>query len=415
MLELTKSDARTVVPDDITTQWRERVGEIPGARELRFSSGMNIGGGSPISFRLTGNNYDALEKAADELKKKLTEYNGVYDIRNSFSSGAEEIQLSIRPEAEALGLTQSDLGRQVRQAFYGEEAQRIQRGKDEIRVMVRYPLTERRSIADLEQMYIRTPSGTEVPFFSVADVEVGTSYSTIVRENRKRAITVTADADLALIEPAKVIQEIRADFMPELVAKYSGVDFELEGASLEEQKLLKNILVASVIALFLIYALIAIPLHSYSQPIIIMSVIPFGLIGAIVGHIVFGKAVSMMSLFGLIALAGVVVNDSLIMMDFINKARQEGLNRFDAVIQSGTARFRAIILTSLTTAGGLLPIMLETSTQAQFVIPMAISMSFGIIFATVITLFLIPCLYLLLLDFKEWFGMGEEAEVVPSP
>jgi len=415
MLELTKSDARTVLPDDITTQWRERVGEIPGARELRFSSGMNIGGGSPISFRLTGNNYDALEKAADELKKKLTEYNGVFDIRNSFSSGAEEIQLSIRPEAEALGLTQSDLGRQVRQAFYGEEAQRIQRGKDEIRVMVRYPLTERRSIADLEQMYIRTPSGTEVPFFSVADVEVGTSYSTIVRENRKRAITVTADADLALIEPAKVIQEIRADFMPELVAKYSGVDFELEGASLEEQKLLKNILVASVIALFLIYALIAIPLHSYSQPIIIMSVIPFGLIGAIVGHIVFGKAVSMMSLFGLIALAGVVVNDSLIMMDFINKARQEGLNRFDAVIQSGTARFRAIILTSLTTAGGLLPIMLETSTQAQFVIPMAISMSFGIIFATVITLFLIPCLYLLLLDFKEWFGMGEEAEVVPSP
>jgi len=263
-------------------------------------------------------------------------------------------------------------------------------------------------------MYIRTPGGTEVPFFSVADVEVGTSYSTIVRENRKRAITVTADADLALIEPAKVIQEIRADFMPELVAKYSGVDFELEGASLEEQKLLKNILVASVIALFLIYALIAIPLHSYSQPIIIMSVIPFGLIGAIVGHIVFGKAVSMMSLFGLIALAGVVVNDSLIMMDFINKARQEGLNRFDAVIQSGTARFRAIILTSLTTAGGLLPIMLETSTQAQFVIPMAISMSFGIIFATVITLFLIPCLYLLLLDFKEWFGIGEEAEVVPS-
>ena len=422
MLELSKSDARTVVPDDITLMWRERVGEIPGARELRFSNGMNIGGGSPISFRLTGNNYDALEKAADELKQKLTDYDGVFDIRNSFNSGTEEIRLSIRPEAEALGLTQSDLGRQVRQAFFGEEAQRIQRGKDEIRVMVRYPLAERRSIADLEQMYIRTPSGTEVPFFSVADVEVGTSYSTIVRENRKRAITVTADADLALIEPGKVIEEIRSDFMPQLVAKYSGVDFELEGASLEEQKLIKNILVASVIALFLIYALIAIPLKSYSQPVLIMSVIPFGLIGAIVGHLVFDKAVSMMSLFGLIALAGVVVNDSLIMMDFINKARQQGLNRFDAVIQSGTARFRAIILTSLTTAGGLLPIMLETSTQAQFVIPMAISMSFGIIFATVITLFLIPCLYLLLLDFKEWFGIGDRvddaredhAKVVPS-
>jgi multidrug efflux pump subunit AcrB len=407
MLELTKSESRTILPDEITQLWRERVGDIPGARELRFSNGMNIGGGSPISFRLTGNNYDALEKAADELKAKLSEYNGVFDIRNSFSSGSEEIRLSIKPEAEALGLTQSDLGRQVRQAFYGEEAQRIQRGKDEIRVMVRYPLSERRSIADLEQMYIRTPSGTEVPFFSVADVEIGTSYSTIVRQDRKRAITVTADADLAVIEPGKLIQEIRTDYMPGLVSRYSGVDFELEGASLEEQKLIGNIIVAASIALFLIYALIAIPLRSYSQPLVIMSVIPFGLIGAIMGHLVFGKDVSMMSLFGLIALAGVVVNDSLIMIDFTNKARLAGMDRFEAVIQSGTQRFRAIILTSLTTAGGLLPIMTETSTQAQFVIPMAISMSFGIMFATVITLFLIPCLYLLLQDMKDYYGLGQ--------
>ncbi|MBT8449780.1 MAG: efflux RND transporter permease subunit, partial [Gammaproteobacteria bacterium] len=198
-----------------------------------------------------------------------------------------------------------------------------------------------------------------------------------------------------------------ADYMPELMSQFDGVKYELEGAGLETQKLIKNLTVATVIALFLIYALIAVPLHSYTQPLVIMSVIPFGLIGAIVGHLVFDKAVSMMSLFGLIALAGVVVNDSLIMMDFINKARQSGLDRFRAVIQSGTERFRAIILTSLTTAGGLLPIMLETSTQAQFVIPMAISMSFGIIFATVITLFLVPCLYLLLQDFKEWLGYGD--------
>lgn len=406
-LELTKSESRTVDPDEITQLWRERVGEIPGARELRFSNGMNIGGGSPISFRLTGNNYEALESAAKEVQEKLSEFNGVFDIRNSFNSGTEEIRLRIKPEAEALGLTQSALGRQVRQAFYGEEAQRIQRGKDEIRVMVRYPLEQRRSIADLEEMYIRTPAGNEVPFYSVADVEIGKSYSTIIREDRKRAITVTADADLAVVEPGKVISEIRDDFMPELISRYSGVNYELQGASLEEQKLIQNIMVASLIALFMIYALIAVPLHSYTQPMVIMSVIPFGLIGAIIGHLVFGKAISMMSLFGLIALAGVVVNDSLIMMDFINKARQEGLNRVDAVTRSGTERFRAIILTSLTTAGGLLPIMTETSTQAQFVIPMAISMSFGIIFATVITLFLIPCLYLLLQDFKDWLGFGE--------
>ncbi len=413
-LELTKSEGRTILPDEINQLWRERVGEIPGARELRFSSGQGIGGGSPISFRLTGNNYNALEQAADELKEKLTEYNGVFDIRNSFSTGSEEIRLSIKPEAQALGLSQSDLGRQVRQAFFGEEAQRIQRGKDEIRVMVRYPLAERRSVADLEQMYIRTPNGNQVPFYSVADVEVGKSYSTIVRENRKRAITVTADADLAQIEPGKVIQEIRNDFMPQLTSKYSGVDYELQGASLEQQKLLQNIAVASFIALFLIYALIAVPLHSYSQPLIIMSVIPFGLIGAIIGHVLLGEAVSMMSMFGLIALAGVVVNDSLIMMDFINKSREAGLSRFDSVVQSGTQRFRAILLTSLTTAGGLLPIMMETSLQAQFVIPMAISMAFGILFATVITLFLVPCLYLLLLDLKEWFGIGSVGDDLES-
>jgi len=406
-LELTKSEARDIFPDEITKLWRERVGEIPGAKELRFSNGMNIGGGAPISFRLTGNNYEALEQAADQLKTKLTEYDGVYDIQNSFNSGTEEIRLSIKPEAEALGLTQTDLGRQVRQAFYGEEAQRIQRGKDEIRVMVRYPLSERRSINDLEQMYIRTPSGTEVPFYSVADVEIGKSYSTIIREDRKRAITVSAEADLAVVEPAKVLNEIRTDYMPQLMSQYSGISFELEGASLEEQKLISNLLIATAIAMFLIYALIAIPLHSYTQPLVIMSVIPFGLIGAIMGHLILGEAISMMSLFGLIALAGVVVNDSLIMMDFINRGRASGLDRFQAVIQSGTERFRAIILTSLTTAGGLLPIMLETSTQAQFVIPMAISMSFGILFATVITLFLIPCLYLLVQDFKEWLGYGD--------
>ena len=208
--------------------------------------------------------------------------------------------------------------------------------------------------------------------------------------------------------------------MPQLLAKYSGVDFELQGASLEEQKLIRNISVASLIALFLIYALIAIPLHSYSQPLIIMSVIPFGLIGAAIGHILLGKAISMFSLFGFIALAGVEVNDSLIIIDFINKAREAGLSRVESVVQSGTQRFRAILLTSLTTAGGLLPIMTETSTQAQFVIPMAISMAFGILFATVITLFLVPCLYLLLLDFKEYFGIGsvnddiDEVDLKPS-
>ncbi|MCP4272691.1 MAG: efflux RND transporter permease subunit [Gammaproteobacteria bacterium] len=415
-LELTKAENRVILPDEITNKWRTKIGDIPGVKDIDFSSGMHMGGGPPISFQLYGENFESLEAAATELEKKLSEYDGVFDIRNTFSSGSQEIQLAIKPEAEALGLTQSDLGRQVRQAFYGEEAQRMQRGKDEIRVMVRYPREERRSIADLENMRIRTPAGDEVPFFSVADIKIGQGYSTIFRENRQRSITVSADADPLIVEPGVIMKEIKSEYLPEMLKQYSGVNYKLQGASLEEQKLIKNIVNASMIAMFLIFALIAIPLHSYTQPLVIMSVIPFGLVGAVLGHVIMGEAISMMSLFGLIALAGVVVNDSLIMVDFINKAREEGLNRVDAVIQSGTQRFRAILLTSLTTAFGLMPIMMEKSLQAQFVIPMAISMSFGIIFATVITLFLIPSLYLLLEDFTAWTGrvkrflLGQEQE-----
>jgi multidrug efflux pump subunit AcrB len=287
----------------------------------------------------------------------------------------------------------------VRQAFYGEEAQRIQRGQNELKVMVRYPLDERRSIADLENMRIRTPEGDEVPFGSVAEVSFGEAYSSITRQNRRRTVSVSADIDEEEVEPGEIIEEISEDYVPGLLSRNPGVQYSLEGASLEEMEFIHNITVASVAALFLIYALIAIPLHSYVQPLIIMSVIPFGLIGAVIGHIVMGKAISMFSLFGLIALAGVVVNDSIILIDFINKARQAGVSAYEAVITSGKERFRPIILTSLTTAAGLMPIMLETSLQAQFVIPMAISLSFGIIFATVITLFLIPSLYLLQEDF----------------
>ena len=397
--ELYRGEDRSLDSDEIIGKWREKVGEIPGMKELTYSGGDHIGGGAPLSFNLSGNNYASLEKAAEELEGKLGEYAGVFDIRNSANSGGQEISLTIKPEAEALGLTMSSLGRQVRQAFYGEEAQRIQRGQDELKVMVRYPLDERRSIADLDNMRIRTPAGDEVPFHSVAEVSFGDASSTITRQNRKRSVTVSADIDAELVEPGEIVKEISEDYIPSLLARNPGVDYGLEGASLEEVEFIRNISIASIAALFLIYGLIAIPLHSYTQPMIIMSVIPFGLIGAVFGHILMGEAISMFSLFGLIALAGVVVNDSLILIDFVNKARASGLSAQEAVLLSGAERFRAIILTSLTTAAGLMPIMLETSMQAQFVIPMAISLSFGIIFATVITLFLIPALYLLQEDF----------------
>ena len=398
-VEIPFTEDRPFEMKEITQMWRDEVGEIPGMKELKFRAAGHIGGGSPLSFKLSGSNYEALEGAAAELVKELATYEGLFDITNSATSGSDEIKLTIKPAAEALGLTMSSLGRQVRQAFYGEEAQRIQRGKDELRVMVRYPLEERRSITDLENMRIRTPGGDEVPFNSVAEISFGQGYSSISRLNRERTVTVSADLDPDQVEPQQIIRTMSEEYIPELLARYPGVKYGLEGSSQDQVEFIAKIMMASVVALFLIYALIAIPLHSYAQPLIIMSVIPFGVIGAVIGHIIMGRAISMFSMFGLIALAGVVVNDSLIMVDYMNKARAKGATVRDAVIESGTARFRAIILTSFTTAAGLLPIMFESSPQAQAVIPTAISIGYGIIFATIITLFLIPALYMLLEDF----------------
>lgn len=384
---------------ELENMWRDKVEDMPGVKKLTFDSGRNIGGGSSISFNILGEDIKQLEEASKQLERKLTEYEGVFDIRSSLNVGGEEIKLDIKPQAESLGLSMASVGRQVRQAFYGEEAQRIQRGKNEIKVMVRYPEEDRTSIGNLESMRIRNNNGDEIPFSSVATASFGKAYSSIIRENGIRVVTVSADADSSTVEPRRVISDITENYIPELRDKFPQLKFDLEGSSSETVKLVQELTNASIAALFLIYILIAIPLKSYLQPIIIMSVIPFGLIGAVIGHIVLNEAISMFSLFGLVALAGVVVNDSIIMVDFINKARQEGMDIIQAVVNSGTQRFRAIILTSLTTAIGLMPIMTETSTQAQFVIPMAISIAFGIVFATVITLFLVPCLYVLQDDF----------------
>jgi multidrug efflux pump subunit AcrB len=403
-VEIPFTENRPFEMKEVTQLWRDAVGEIPGMKELKFRAAGHIGGGSPLSFKLSGSHYEALEKAAAELAKELATYEGLFDITNSATSGSDEIKLKIKPEAEALGLTMASLGRQVRQAFYGEEAQRIQRGKDELRVMVRYPIEERRSVADLENMRIRTPNGDEVPFNSVAEVSFGQGYSNIARLDRERTVTVSSDLDPDRVEPQQIVKTMSEEYIPGLLSRYPGVKYGLEGSSQDQVEFMSKIFMALIIAVFLIYALIAIPLRSYTQPLVIMAVIPFGAIGAVIGHILMGRALSMFSMFGLIALAGVVVNDSLIMVDFINKARARGVALREAVIGSGTARFRAIILTSFTTAAGLLPIMFESSPQAQAIIPTAISICFGIIFATVITLFLIPSLYLLREDFFRRMG-----------
>lgn len=403
ILELVKPEQRELSAYDIEKLWRQRIGEIPGTKELRFYAGTNAGGDAALEFQLTGKNDLELEAAALAVQGKLKEYDGVYDIRNSFSRGSQEIKLSIKPEAEILGLTLTDLARQVRQAFYGEEAQRIQRGRDELKVMVRYPKEDRLSVADLEDMWIRTPQGKQVPFYQVADISIGQGFSTIVRVNQKRSITISADIDSEKVESRKVVTEMNDISIPDILSNYPSVKYGVEGASKEQADFLRQLAMAGIGALFLIYCLIAIPTKSYVQPLVIMSVIPFGIIGAIVGHWLLGKTINMMSIYGFIALTGVVVNDSLIMVDFINKAKGSGMRMMDVVIQAGTQRFRAILLTSLTTFFGVFPLYFETSLQAQFIIPMAISLGFGIVFATVITLFLIPSLYLIKEDIQALF------------
>jgi len=402
--ELVKEENSVVDGQEILRRWREAVGDIPGAKTLGFSGATGPGGGPSISITLMGSNIDQVARAAADLEARVRNYEGVYDVRNTHQRGTPEIKLNIKPEAESLGLTLSDLARQVRAGFYGEEVQRIQRGQDEVKVMVRFPEDERDSVGYLDNMRIRTPDGGRVPFHAVAAVDFGEAPLRIQRFDRERAIRLTAEVDKENYEPEKIISDILKNELPEVLKLYPGVSHRLSGSSQAAQDVQKDLIMGALFALFLIYALMAIPLKSYAQPLIIMSVIPFGTIGALVGHWVLGLQVSMMSFFGIIALAGVVVNDSLILVDFVNRERSLGVPLIQAVMDAAGKRFRAIILTSLTTFFGLIPIVLESSLQAQIVIPMAASLAFGILFATVITLFLIPSLYLVLDDIKKAFG-----------
>ncbi|MFQ3236568.1 MAG: multidrug efflux pump subunit AcrB [Paraglaciecola sp.] len=402
-VELTKGETRNIDAFTIHDRWRETIPEIPGVKSLDIGGGGGPGGGADISFEFSGKNLQELRAITDELKAHLMTFNGVADVNDSFSGGSDEIRLQIKPQAEALGLSLEMLAQQVRYGFYGAEAQRIQRGDEEVKVMVRYPQSQRNSIGHLENMRIRTVSGEDIPFSEVANIEMGKGYGAIIRVNGNRSITVNAKADKSQIDPSEVAQEVQENFIPDLLKRYPSVSSRLEGASKEQQEAIFSLVQGLGFALFAIYALLAIPLKSYAQPLIIMSVIPFGIVGAIVGHLLLGHAISVLSICGIIALAGVVVNDSLIMVDFVNRARAQGYSLLESAIEAGTQRFRPIILTSLTTFMGLMPIVFERSLQAQIVIPMAISLAFGILFATVITLLLVPALYMILDDFKNLF------------
>ena len=412
-IELAPAETRAYTSEQLGNLWREMTAPIPEAVDVNFNTSV-MSPGDDVDVQLAGPDVERLRRAAEAVKARLAEYAGVYEISDSFRAGKQEMQLGIKPAAETLGLTLQDLGRQVRQAFYGEEAQRIQRGRDDIRVMVRYPRDDRRSLGDLENMRIRTPNGGEVPFSQVAEVVPGRGFASIKRVDRNRAVNVTASVDPATTSAGAVIADLQTRILPEVLAEHPGVFYTFEGAQAEQADAVGGLQRGFLLSLLMIFALLAVPLRSYVQPLIIMAAIPFGLVGAIWGHLVMGLDVTMMSMFGLVALTGVVVNDSLVMVDFINRKRLIHGDLDVAVREAGVNRFRPILLTSLTTFFGLAPLMLERSMQAAFLVPMAVSLAFGVLFATFITLILVPVSYLILHDveraLRRTFGGGEPAD-----
>ena len=399
-LELAPSADREARASEIAQMWRDSVGTIPDAIELIYSSEL-INTGEAINVQLSSRSSRDLRGAAAALKARLAEYPGVVDITDSFRSGKREWELTLEPGAETMGITVQDLGRQIRQAFYGEEVQRVQRGRDDVRVMVRYPFGSRQSLADIENMKIRLPDGRQMPFAQVASVEESIGFATIKRTDRRRIINVIADVDRNQANGNEIVARLKVETLPALTRTFPGLLYSFEGEQREQAEVLGAMGRGFAIALFAIYALLAVPLKSYAQPILIMTAIPFGFIGAVWGHLAVGADMSMFSVMGGVALAGIVVNDSLVLVDYINQERASGTSLVAAVREAGQARFRAILMTSLTTFAGLLPLIVEDSVDARFLQPMAVSLAFGVIFSSAVSLLILPATYLILEDLQQ--------------
>jgi len=403
-LELSPAKDRSISSAALKVEWQKIVGDLPGVVALSFKS-ETAGGGNAIDIDLTGSDSEQLEEAARWATDQLRNYEGAIEVSNSDRRGREELIVrDLTTRGKALGFNLANVMSQVRDAFYGNEVQRLQRGRDEVKVMVRYPEDERRSLANFEGMKLRTPGGGEVPLLEVVEPEYGRGPASITRADRFRTISLKGDVNLAGgYNSNEIVGRFTSEVLDVIGEKFPGVRYTYEGEQADQRDSIREMMIGFLGALMLMYVLMAIPLRSYIQPLIVMSVIPFGMVGAIAGHILLGLNLSIMSMCGIVALAGVVVNDSLVLVDYVNRHRSEGISVREAATRAGARRFRPIILTSLTTFAGLMPMLLETDMQAKFLIPMAVSLGFGIIFATTITLLLLPSLYLILEDLQNLF------------
>lgn len=382
---------------EVVRQWREEIGDIYGVTDLAIEfTIMDVS--KPVSFTLLSSSETQLQGFADELVMRLRDTPGVFDVHSTLENPANEINLLLKPEAETLPVSLQDVSRQVRRAFYGEEVQRIPRQREDVKVLVRYPRQDRSYEEALRTMYIssKSPSGeaVQLPLESVVDIEYRKTYNKIDRLDGERKATVSANlqADFSAVE---VIAEIRRQLDEQTHARYPDVDVLLEGEAKEAAEFFHKMKMFFVLSMLVIYGLMAVMFRSYWQPVLILTAVPFGFMGAIFGHVIVGIELSMMSMLGMLACAGVVVNDNVVLIDRINQLREQGYSPRRAVVNAGILRFRPIVLTSVTTFLGLTPILLETSFQAQFLIPMVTSLSFGVLFATFVTLIFVPVLYLI--------------------
>jgi len=395
---LSDPETRPISTSTVTSLWRERVGAIPGLESLRFEADRGgPGSGASLTIELSHRDIEVLDRASAALAEELAQFPQTRDIDDGYTPGKRQLSFRVSPEGHGLGLAAAEIARQVRNAFYGAEALRQQRGRSEVRVFASLPKSERESEYDVEQLLIRTPSGRDVPLRQVATVAEGRAYTTITRREGRRTVSVTANVEPPS-ETSQVKATVEAEILPRLQRDYPGLSWGFEGRQAEMGESISSLLMGFVLAMLGIYVLLAIPFRSYAQPLIVMMAIPFGVFGAVIGHLIMGYSMSVISMMGIVALSGVVVNDALVMINYANVQRREGKDAFQAIHDAGVRRFRPILLTTMTTFGGLSPMIFETSRQARFMIPMALSLGYGIIFATAITLLLVPCLYMILED-----------------
>ena len=399
--ELADVAVRGITTDELSALWEKEVGVMPGVLALTISGLQTGPPGAPIEIWIQGEDMRAMLKASEVLQNKLRTYEGLYQVKQDFRPGKNEFRLKLRPEARTFGLTVSELARQINAGYFGEEAVRIQRGRDDIRVRVRYPEEERQRVDYFERVRIRTPQGQEVPLLSVAEIEFGPGYASINRTNGLRRISVTSEVNYAVSSPSEIMNDLEQNFMPDLRKQFPDLFFSFQGDKRKTTESLGSLFYSYPVALLVIYIIIAAIFRSYFQPLLIMITIPFGIVGAILGHLIMGYDMTMMSIFGIVALSGIVVNDAIVLIERFNHNIIDRIPFLESIYQAGSRRLMAIFLTTATTVGGLAPLMLERSFQAKFLIPMAISLSFGLLFATLLTLLFIPVLLVILNDIKR--------------